>query len=177
MRMIQKPDPFDVPKALAPPPGPTPSPPRDPPRSKMSVVGRVERVEESEGGRDGGGSQSSKVAGSVEDTSIYITRSCNLCGDPMSGRFEWSRQKDAENRRKHGVSFAEAAEVFLDPHVLIEYDDAHSVDEDRYNLIGMSGRLRILFVVTTERGETDRIISARRVTREERERYEAHRSR
>lgn len=66
----------------------------------------------------------------------------------------------------------EAATVFADP-LAIYLDDGPSEDrEDRMVVIGTSLRERVLFVVHVERGERDRIISARRATTEEREVYE-----
>ncbi|MGH7827298.1 MAG: BrnT family toxin [Candidatus Binatia bacterium] len=86
--------------------------------------------------------------------------------------FEWDPRKEAENRRKHGISFREAATVFSDPLSTEFPDPDHSHDEQRYIIIGMSRRDRILVVAHTEEGDTIRIISARRATRPERRFYE-----
>ena len=77
--------------------------------------------------------------------------------------FEWDEAKNQANKRKHGISFEEAAKVFLDPEMLEKYDSAHSTDEeDRYSIIGMIPFLRVIFVICTFRGnDRIRIISAR----------------
>ncbi len=85
--------------------------------------------------------------------------------------FEWDVAKAAANRRKHGVSFEEAATVFDDPNVLVRYDAAHSEDEDRWNVVGTSSRHRVLAVTYTKRGEAIRIISARKSGRAEAREY------
>ena len=86
--------------------------------------------------------------------------------------YEWDLAKAAANLRKHGVSFEEAASVFLDPAALTFSDPDHSQDEDRAITIGRSSRQRILFVAHVERDERVRIISARRATRQEQAQYE-----
>ncbi len=87
-------------------------------------------------------------------------------------KFEWDPQKAEQNAQKHGVTFAEAMTVFGDPLAKLVDDPDHSEDEDRSILIGGSNRQRLLFVAFTEREETIRIISARPLTRAEREDYE-----
>ena len=89
----------------------------------------------------------------------------------MSLEFEWDARKDAANRRKHGVSFEEAATAFADPRSLTVPDPDHSVEEDRFVLLGLSYRGRLLVVVHVERGDNLRIISARKATRTERRQY------
>jgi uncharacterized DUF497 family protein len=86
--------------------------------------------------------------------------------------YEWDPAKAAANVLKHGVSFEEAASVFLDPVALTFADPDHSEDEERAITIGRSVRHRVLFVAHTERGEHLRIISARRATRREQDQYE-----
>ena len=86
--------------------------------------------------------------------------------------FEWDSRKEAQNRQKHGVSFREAATVFGDPLSTEFPDPDHSQGEERYIIIGMSRRGRILVVAHTEKGDTIRIISARRATQYERRFYE-----
>lgn len=86
--------------------------------------------------------------------------------------FEWDEQKAAENERKHGVTFDEAATCFYDPLQVAFYDPDHSEDEDREILIAHSDRGIPLLVVYTLRGEAIRIISARRTTRKETRDYE-----
>ncbi len=86
--------------------------------------------------------------------------------------FEWDPGKARKNRRKHRVSFEEAATVFGDPLALTFPDPDHSETEHRFITVGISGARRILIVAHTERGETLRIISARKVTQRERKHYE-----
>jgi uncharacterized DUF497 family protein len=86
-------------------------------------------------------------------------------------RFEWDDEKAVANLEKHGVSFGEATEVFYDPNALEGFDAEHSVEENRFFIIGLSSR-RLLYVVYAEReGDTVRIISARRAVKREEELY------
>lgn len=87
--------------------------------------------------------------------------------------FEWDPAKDSANRRKHGISFEEAASAFSDERGRLIADPDHSGDEDRFVLLGMSVQARVLVVVHCYR-ESDaviRIISARRATRRELRHY------
>lgn len=86
-------------------------------------------------------------------------------------QFEWDDAKAVINRRKHGLSFDEAMTAFYDPRQVAFYDPDHCEDEDREILIGHSNHGRLLLVVYTLRGDTIRLISARRVTRREAEDY------
>jgi uncharacterized DUF497 family protein len=91
----------------------------------------------------------------------------------VSLSFEWDSAKALSNLRKHGVSFDEARTVFLDAYALHVYDGPHSWEEERFIIIGMSLRERILVVVYVERTEDVlRLISARRATARERRDYE-----
>ncbi|HEV8357185.1 MAG TPA: BrnT family toxin [Gemmatimonadales bacterium] len=88
-------------------------------------------------------------------------------------RFEWDPRKAAANLRKHGVSFSEAETVFTDERALLVDDPAHSADEDRFLLLGLSAQLRLLVVSHSyRRGDTViRLISASKATRSERRQY------
>ena len=86
--------------------------------------------------------------------------------------FDWDLKKAAGNLRKHGVSFDEAASMFLDPMAASGPDPEHSMAEDRYITFGFSSLGRLLAVSHTHRPGAIRIISARRVTRGERKLYE-----
>ena len=90
----------------------------------------------------------------------------------MSYEFEWDPIKAAGNLRDHKVSFDEAATVFGDPLSLLMVDPDHSEQEDRYLLLGVSLRGRLLVVSFAERPPRTRLISAREATRHERRRYE-----
>ena len=82
--------------------------------------------------------------------------------------FEWDPSKAEANRRKHGVSFAEAATVFADEAAKVFSDPDHSDVENRFLLVGVSYIQRILIVISVERADRIRIISARKATRSER---------
>jgi len=88
-------------------------------------------------------------------------------------RFEWDAAKDRANQKKHGVSFEEAQSVFLDDNARLIDDPDHSVDEERFILIGISSRPRTLVVChcLRQRGNVIRIISARKADRSERSIY------
>ena len=83
--------------------------------------------------------------------------------------FEWDEWKDRTNQVKHGVSFEEAKTVFLDDDAIEFYDEEHSAEEDRFLVLGLSVRLRLLVVCHCERkaGGVVRIITARRATKHE----------
>ena len=66
-------------------------------------------------------------------------------------RFEWSPAKARANLKKHGVSFEEAQSIFYDEYARQFFDDDHSGHEDRFILLGMSNRLRLLVVCHCER--------------------------
>ena len=85
--------------------------------------------------------------------------------------FEWDEEKNRINRQKHGISFELASKVFDDENRLEDYDEIHSIYEDRYVVIGNVGS--IVYVVCTDRPQTNsvRIISARLATKNERRRY------
>src|SRR6266446_2129571 len=74
--------------------------------------------------------------------------------------FEWDPGKARQNRRKHRVSFQEAATVFGDPLTVTYPDPDHSVSEQRFITVGMSGAGRVLMVAHLDRNENIRIISA-----------------
>ena len=86
--------------------------------------------------------------------------------------FEWDPVKAADNLRKHRVSFTEAATVLGDFLGTTAPDPDHSRDEHRYITVGLSNRGRPLMVAHVERHERIRIISARKLTRNERRIYE-----
>ena len=87
-------------------------------------------------------------------------------------KFEWDELKADANLKKHGVSFEEAKTVFDNPMAVIFDDEAHSIDEQREIIIGHSHKNRLILVSFMERSNSIRIISARSVTRREREDYE-----
>ena len=90
----------------------------------------------------------------------------------MALKFEWDEEKAERNFKKHGVLFETAVKVFSDENRIEIYDEAHSIDEERYITIGLAGD--VLFVVYTERHPRIRLISARLATARERKVYYGH---
>lgn len=88
-------------------------------------------------------------------------------------RFEWDERKNRENKRKHGVSFEEAQAVFFDENAIRYFDPDHSEDEDRFIMLGMSFKLRVLVVCHCYRvaDSVIRIISARKADKREAQTY------
>lgn len=88
-------------------------------------------------------------------------------------KFSWNELKTAANIRKHGVSFEEAKSVFFDDFALQFFDQVNSVAEDRFLMLGMSNETKLLIVCHCERddGNTIRIISARKATKNESKYY------
>lgn len=92
----------------------------------------------------------------------------------MSGiNFQWDEDKNWENVRKHKVSFDEAQTVFLDENAIRFVDPDHSDDEDRFIMLGMSFKLRVLLVCHCYRDDDTiiRIISARKADKHESKDY------
>ena len=100
--------------------------------------------------------------------SIHCTYNIN-----MRIRFEWDVKKAEQNLKKHGVSFDEARSVFFDESAIEFYDDEHSEWENRFLLLGLSAKLRVLLVChcLRESGNVIRIISARKATKKEKQHY------
>lgn len=86
---------------------------------------------------------------------------------------EWNSNKAAENLKKHGVTFEEAQTVFFDDLAVEFYDDKHSEWEDRFLLLGLSAKMRLLMVCHSYRENESiiRIISARKATKNEAKYY------
>jgi uncharacterized protein len=74
--------------------------------------------------------------------------------------FEWDASKEADNLRKHRVTFVEAVESFFDPHGLLLVDEKHSGVEDRFYWVGKSASGRVLTTRFTRRGAKIRIIGS-----------------
>ncbi len=88
-------------------------------------------------------------------------------------RFEWDARKSSANKKRHKVSFEEAQSAFKDENAIQFFDPDHSEDEDRFILLGMSIRLRVLVICHCYR-ENDlviRIISARKADQSEEQDY------
>lgn len=84
--------------------------------------------------------------------------------------FEWDEAKRLATLEKHGIDFIDAAEILATDYLLLE---ARSETEQRSLAVGMINGITIA-VVFTMRGETIRIITARRARKDEREHYQAH---
>ena len=90
--------------------------------------------------------------------------------------FEWDPNKAEISVAKHGVTFKEAATVFGDPYARVIDDPDHSLDEERFVIIGLSSRANVLTVCHCLRGKGSiiRIISARKATKNELRQYWRH---
>jgi len=88
-------------------------------------------------------------------------------------RFAWDENKNRENTRKHGISFGEAQTVFFDENAIRYFDPDHSEDEDRFIMLGISFKLRVLVVCHCYRvrDTTIRIVSARKANKRETQAY------
>ena len=86
--------------------------------------------------------------------------------------FEWDNNKNAINIKKHKISFEEASTVFYDDRAILFDDPEHSIDEDRFLLLGMSETAKVCIVCHCYR-ENDRIriISARKADLQESKQY------
>lgn len=87
--------------------------------------------------------------------------------------FDWDENKNRINLKKHGITFEEASSVFFDDRAILFDDPEHSINEDRFLLLGISETSKVCIVCHCYR-ESDtviRIISARQATRKEEERY------
>ncbi len=91
----------------------------------------------------------------------------------MDIAFVWDENKNKNNKRKHKISFEEAKSVFYDEYARMIYDTVHSGDEDRFVILGMSDRVRILIVCHCfrESDQVIRIISARKASKNEEKQY------
>ena len=93
----------------------------------------------------------------------------------MPEGFVWDLEEDSSNQGKHGVSFAEACEVFYSEADCVQIiDEAHSQVEPRYIAVGPIRRGLIVVVYAERTEDTIRIISARWAGPEERELYRSH---
>jgi len=88
-------------------------------------------------------------------------------------QYEWDNGKAADNLRKHGVDFVDAIAALEDPNRVEEVDTRFVYDEERVQVIGMAQAKVLFVVVTLPDEETCRIISARKATRHEQDRYYA----
>jgi uncharacterized DUF497 family protein len=98
---------------------------------------------------------------------------------PPPLQITWDPLKAEANVAKHGVTFALAATVLLDPLAVTVFDAEHSQEEERWFTLGTSSEGKLLAVSHTHHHSEDsaqaeaRIISAREATRRERQQYES----
>ena len=87
--------------------------------------------------------------------------------------FTWDTEKAHKNARKHGISFEEAITVFADERARLIHDPDHSEQEERFILMGLSAKLRVLVIAHTYRSKDNeiRLISARKATKNEQNEY------
>ena len=87
--------------------------------------------------------------------------------------FSWDDRKNEANKKKHGISFDEAKTVFYDESAVRYFDPDNSADEDRFLMVGVSQKFRILVVCHCFREDDSavRIISARKATKGEEDNY------
>ena len=89
-------------------------------------------------------------------------------------KFTWDENKNEINKKKHGLSFEEASEVFGDENAILFDDPDHSIEEDRFLIIGAVKSTKICIVSHCYRDNDNviRLISAREATRSERKIYQ-----
>jgi uncharacterized DUF497 family protein len=87
-------------------------------------------------------------------------------------KFEWDEEKSASNLARHRISFREAATIFEGP--VFTLADGDSLDEVRERSYGLINGIAVICVIHTDRGDTTRIISARKATKNERELFNAY---
>jgi uncharacterized DUF497 family protein len=85
-------------------------------------------------------------------------------------RFEWDERKNEENLRKHGLDFADCHEVFESP-MLVAADKREAYGENRYVALGFLRQMVVVLVFAERSDDTIRIISLRKASRHERERF------
>jgi hypothetical protein len=88
-------------------------------------------------------------------------------------RFIWDQNKNLTNIKKHKISFEEAETVFFDDNARLIHDPEHSISEERFIILGITNKLRLLVVVHTYKEDDNviRIISARKATKTETKYY------
>ena len=87
-------------------------------------------------------------------------------------KFSWDESKNKSNRKKHGIWFEEAQQVFDDSNAILYFDKNHSNEEDRYILLGVSSARLLVVIHCQVNNKIIRIISARKATKKEEDAYE-----
>ncbi len=87
-------------------------------------------------------------------------------------RFHWDLRKALSNKAKHGITFAEACQIFADKCAITIPDPDHGSDDElREITIGSTGKMRIVVVAHIMSDHTVRIISARKANAQETKLY------
>ena len=86
-------------------------------------------------------------------------------------RFEWDERKNRTNIRRHGIDFADVASVFAHP-MLVGLDTGEDYGEDRWIGVGLLRDVVVVVVYAEPDEDTVRIISARKATKNEAQRYQ-----
>ena len=86
--------------------------------------------------------------------------------------FDWDDHNRDKNEKKHGVTCLECEEVFFNHPLIVVKDPRHSLREKRYLALGQTRGKRLLFIAFTLRKQKIRVVSARPMSRKEREIYE-----
>ena len=86
--------------------------------------------------------------------------------------FQWDAGNSDKSWIKHGVSRAEAEQAFFNQPLVVDFDESHSRDEERFFVLGQTNAGRLLFEAFTIRGELIRVISARDMNQTERRSFE-----
>jgi uncharacterized DUF497 family protein len=84
-------------------------------------------------------------------------------------RFEWDDSKRRSNLGRHGIDFAVVEKVF-DGATLTILDNRFDYGEKRFQTFGLL-RAEVVAITHTETGELVRVISVRKATKHEEERY------
>jgi uncharacterized DUF497 family protein len=85
-------------------------------------------------------------------------------------QFEWDERKCRINIKKHGIDFLDVSEIFQGP-MLVNLDEKNDYGEDRYVGIGFLRNKAVVMVFTEKHPETIRLISLRKATKHEEERF------
>jgi uncharacterized DUF497 family protein len=109
----------------------------------------------------------------ADEYSYILLDSMYICAYNSHVNYQWDPEKAKSNRKKHGVSFADAVAVFSDEFALTVEDE--SSEEQRFVTMGMDVVGRLILVVYTWRGNNIRLISARKATAGERKEYKERR--
>ncbi len=87
--------------------------------------------------------------------------------------FEWDEHNATKNWEAHRVSGKECEELFFRSPLVVRDDARHTIQEARYYALGQTAAGRVLFIAFTIRGDLIRVISARDMSRREREVYQS----